>query len=65
MPSRRVPTGSGYNNPEFDKLLTQAAAAKTTEEANALYQQAEALLEKDFPTAPLWSSKTTSAGRRR
>ena len=26
-----------------------------------LYQQAEALLAKDFPTAPLWYNKTTSA----
>ena len=33
---------SEYNNPEFEKLLAQAAAAKTTDEANALYQQAEA-----------------------
>jgi oligopeptide transport system substrate-binding protein len=26
-----------------------------------LYQQAEALLAKDFPTAPLWYPKVTSA----
>ena len=38
----------------------QAAAAKTLDEANTLYQQAEALLAEDFPTAPLWYSKTTS-----
>ena len=31
------------------------------DEANSLYQQAEALLEKDFPTAPLWYNKTTAA----
>ena len=37
----------------------QAAAAKTPDEANALYQQAEALLATDFPTAPLWYPKTT------
>ena len=55
------PAGSNfgaYSNPEFDKLLTQAAAAKTVEEANGLYQQAEALLDKDFPTAPLWARNT-------
>ena len=52
---------SKYDNPEFEKLLTQAAAAKTLDEANTLYQQAEALLAKDFPTAPLWNNKTTSA----
>jgi oligopeptide transport system substrate-binding protein len=50
---------SEYDNPAFEKLLTQAAAAKTTDEANALYQQAEALLGKDMPTAPLWYPKTT------
>ena len=49
-----------YDNPEFTKLTTQAAAAKTTDEANALYQQAEALLATDFPTAPLWYPKTTA-----
>ena len=52
---------SKYDNPEFTKLTTQAAAAKTADEANTLYQQAEALLAKDFPTAPLWYPKVTSA----
>jgi oligopeptide transport system substrate-binding protein len=51
---------SHYDNPEFTKLTTQAAAAKTADEANALYQQAEALLGKDLPTAPLWYPKTTA-----
>jgi oligopeptide transport system substrate-binding protein len=50
---------SEYNNPAFEKLLVQAAAAKTSDEANTLYQQAEALLGKDMPTAPLWYPKTT------
>ncbi len=45
---------SDYSNPEFDKLLTQAAAAPSNDEANALYQQAEAILGKDNPTIPLW-----------
>ncbi len=52
---------SHYDNPEFEKLTAQAAAAKTSDEANALYQQAEALLGQDMPTAPLWYPKTTSA----
>jgi oligopeptide transport system substrate-binding protein len=52
---------SKYDNPEFTKLTSQAAAAKTADEANALYQQAETLLGTDFPTAPLWYQKTTSA----
>jgi oligopeptide transport system substrate-binding protein len=51
---------SHYDNPEFTKLTTEAAAAKSADEANALYQQAEDLLAKDFTTAPLWYPKTTS-----
>lgn len=52
-------TGAGsndgdYSNPKFDALLKQAAAAKTNDEANVLYQQAEQLLGKDMPTIPLW-----------
>ena len=52
---------SQYDNPEFEKLLAQAAAAKSLDEANGLYQQAEGLLATDFPTAPLWYNLTTSA----
>ena len=58
------PVGSNYakyDNPEFEGLLAQAAAAPTLDEANTLYQQAEALLAEEFPTAPLWYNKTTSA----
>ena len=51
---------SRYNNPEFEKLLAQAAAAPSLDEANSLYQQAEALLAKDFPTAPLWNNIATA-----
>ena len=51
---------SKYDNPEFTTLTTKAAAAKTPDEANASYQQAEALLAKDFPSAPLWYPKTTA-----
>jgi oligopeptide transport system substrate-binding protein len=49
-----------YDSPEFTKLTTEAAAAKSADEANALYQQAEDLLAKDFTTAPLWYPKTTA-----
>lgn len=47
-----------YDNPDFDKKLAAAAAAPTTEEANALYQEAEAMLGKDLPTAPMWYPAT-------
>ena len=58
------PPGSNwgrYDNPEFDALLAKAAAAPTTDEANTIYQQAEAMLAEDFPNAPLWYYTTTSA----
>jgi oligopeptide transport system substrate-binding protein len=58
------PPGSNwgrYDNPEFDALLAKAAAQPTADGANAVYQQAEALLAKDFPNAPLWYYTTTSA----
>ncbi|HYI53793.1 MAG TPA: ABC transporter substrate-binding protein [Microlunatus sp.] len=58
------PPGSNwgrYDNPEFDALLAKAAAAPTTDEANTMYQQAEAMLAEDFPNAPLWYYTTTSA----
>ena len=48
-----------YSNPEFDKLITDAAAATDEAQANQLYQQAEALLAKDMPAMPMWYGKTT------
>ncbi|GAA1388812.1 ABC transporter substrate-binding protein [Luteococcus peritonei] len=50
-----------YDNPAFDAKLKQAAAATTPEEANKLYQEAEAMLATDLPTAPLWSAATPVA----
>ena len=44
----------GYDNPEFNQLTTQAAAAESLDEANSLYQQAEALLAEDMRIIPLW-----------
>lgn len=45
---------SDFSNADFDRLLTEAAAAPTNDQANALYQQAEAILGKENPTIPLW-----------
>ena len=52
---------SDYSNPEFDKLITEAAAATDAAEANAKYQQAEALLKDDMPVIPMWYSKAVAA----
>ncbi|WP_317642331.1 ABC transporter substrate-binding protein [Bombiscardovia apis] len=43
-----------YKNPEIDALLEKAAAAKSTDSANKIYQQAEEILFKDLPTLPLY-----------
>jgi oligopeptide transport system substrate-binding protein len=48
-----------YDSPQFQSLLTKAAAASSPDEANVLYQQAEAKLGADFPTAPLDYKKAT------
>lgn len=45
---------SKYDNPEFNAKLAEAAAADNPDEANRLYQEAEAMLGRDLPTAPLW-----------
>ena len=45
---------TGYSNKEFDAKLVEAASAATVEEANVLYQEAEAILSEDFPTMPMW-----------
>ena len=48
-----------YSNPEFDKLLSEGAAAADPAAANAKYQEAEALLAKDMASIPMWYGKTT------
>ena len=48
-----------YSNPEFDKLIDQAAAETDPAKATQDYQQAEALLANDMPAIPLWYSTAT------
>jgi oligopeptide transport system substrate-binding protein len=43
-----------YSNPEFDKLLKEGLGAKTPEEANAKFNQAQEILFQDLPGLPLW-----------
>jgi oligopeptide transport system substrate-binding protein len=49
---------SKFDNADFEKLLAEAAAAPSVDEANAKYQAAEAILAQEFPTAPLWARST-------
>jgi oligopeptide transport system substrate-binding protein len=48
-----------YSNPTFDEQLNKADQAKT-DEANALYQEAEQTLAADMPVIPLWFNKTVA-----
>lgn len=50
-----------YDNPAFDAKLAEAAAAPDLAKANALYQEAEAMLATDMPTMPLWFSSVAAA----
>ncbi|WP_285240696.1 ABC transporter substrate-binding protein [Pseudarthrobacter sp. MEB009] len=43
-----------YSNPEFDKLLKEGLGAKTTDEANDKFNQAQEVLFEDLPVLPLW-----------
>jgi len=51
------PSGSNasfYSNPEFDALLAEGNSAETDEDAIAAYNDAEDLLVRDMPAAPLF-----------
>lgn len=52
--SPSYPNTSRYRNPEFDKLYDEARTAKTQEEANKLFFQAEQLMMNDAPALILW-----------
>ncbi|HVJ54771.1 MAG TPA: peptide ABC transporter substrate-binding protein [Aliidongia sp.] len=44
----------GYSNPEYDKLVKQAAVTVDVEQRAALLEQAEKLMLQDLPMAPLY-----------
>lgn len=48
-----------YSNPEVDKLLKEAGAAASVEEANKKYNQVQEILLKDMPAVPLWYANVT------
>jgi peptide/nickel transport system substrate-binding protein/oligopeptide transport system substrate-binding protein len=49
----------GYANPEFDRLLAAGDRSATPAEALTFYQQAEDLLVRDLPVAPMRYMKNT------
>lgn len=52
---------SGFDNPEFDKLLERAGKARTEDEAHEYYAKAQDLLVAAMPAIPLWTSKSVGA----
>ena len=49
-----------FSDADFDRLTKEAAAAGSPEEANELYQQAEARLAETMASIPLWYSNQQS-----
>lgn len=45
--------GSGYANPDLDKLLDEASAEKSATRRNELFRRAEAILIEDLPALPV------------
>lgn len=52
---------SGFNSSEYDELLKKAGQAKSREEAQKHYTEAQGLLLEKMPAIPLWTTKTFSA----
>jgi ABC-type transport system substrate-binding protein len=50
----RRPTGTNYCNPDFDAAMLAAIHTADAEEATALYQQAQTILETELPYLPVW-----------
>jgi oligopeptide transport system substrate-binding protein len=48
-----------YSNPQLDKLIDEAASAKTLNESNKLLNEAQTTLFKDLPAIPLWYSNVS------
>ncbi|SIP92675.1 oligopeptide transport system substrate-binding protein [Aeromonas sp. RU39B] len=47
-----------YSNPEFDKLMADSRSKTDSVERNKIYAQAEAILDKDLPIAPIYQYVT-------
>jgi oligopeptide transport system substrate-binding protein len=50
-----------YSNPEVDAKLKAADEATSTDEAYALYHEAEVMIADDMPAVPLWTTPSISA----
>lgn len=49
-----------YSNPEVDRLIGEAALARTADERRALYARAQQLIAEDVPYVSLWYKKNVA-----
>ncbi len=54
MVSKNTTGGQHYGSAEYDALIEKALASTSEEERNAIYLEAEKLLAKDMPIAPIY-----------
>jgi len=52
---------SRYSNEDFDDLIAEANGADSTEDAIALYQEAEDIIVEDLPVIPMWFGQVAAA----
>jgi peptide/nickel transport system substrate-binding protein len=51
---------SAFSNAEFDKLISDAAGAKSISDGIKAYNQAEDIVLREMPVIPMWFSKTAN-----
>lgn len=54
MQSNNSSNDPRYHSADYDKVMEQALASQSDEERSALYAEAEALLARDMPIAPIY-----------
>lgn len=57
----RRPNHANYCNPEYDEAIQLGIRAASTEEATALYQEAQTILQTELPYVPIWIEPATWA----
>jgi peptide/nickel transport system substrate-binding protein len=55
---------SRYDNPELDKILSEAVSTADRTRAKQLYQQAQELISREMPALPLWYANNIVIARK-
>ena len=59
MVSQNTTAGQHYKSADYDKIIDKALSSTSEEERTKLYIEAEKLLAKDMPIAPVYQYVTT------